>query len=191
MGAAVAAATETLRILRWRPVEGVGLEQANFEERKDGVRVRGVIIGSDEARDFGLRYELVLDPDWRTRMLVLERTDGRTEILHTDRDGNWRDTHGDDLPELKGCIDVDLSGTPLTNTLPIRRVAWTLGVPQRFDMTWVPTETLVPRREAQIYTKLADDRWRFQTADGSFEAELTVDADGFVVRYPGLFERLA
>lgn len=45
-------------------------------------------------------------------------------------------------------------------------------------------------RDGQIYTKLADNRFRYQSADGDFQAEITVDQDGFVVSYPPLFEKL-
>ena len=78
----------------------------------------------------------------------------------------------------------------MTNTLPMRRVDWVVDQPQHFNMAWVALNTLNVHRDGQIYTWLGADRWRYQAADGSFEALLTVDGDGFVVSYEGLFERL-
>jgi hypothetical protein len=37
----------------------------------------------------------------------------------------------------------------------------------------------------QRYTRLADDRYRYESADGSFVRELTTDQAGFVIDYPG------
>ena len=86
--------------------------------------------------------------------------------------------------------NIDISGTPFTNTLPIRRNRdWVIGEPRRFNMAWVPLDTLEPFQDGQIYTPLGDNRWRYQAADGSFEAEILVDDDGLVVDYPGLFRR--
>jgi hypothetical protein len=43
----------------------------------------------------------------------------------------------------------------------------------------------------QAYTRLADQRYRYESLDGSgFSAELAVDADGLVLDYPGLFRRV-
>ena len=64
------------------------------------------------------------------------------------------------------------------------------GAPQRFDMAWIPLDTFKPFKDGQIYTWRGGDRWRYQAADGSFEAELTVDADRLVVHYSQLFERV-
>ena len=96
---------------------------------------------------------------------------------------------GQRAPALEGCVDIDISGTPLTNSLPIRRVPFVTGAAQRFDMAFVPLDTLEPFRGAQIYTRLEATRFRYAAADGSFEQVLTVDDAGFVVDYPTLFAR--
>jgi hypothetical protein len=53
-------------------------------------------------------------------------------------------------------------------------VAWVL----------VPSLEVLPAR--QTYTALGDGRIRYES--GSFAADLTVDGDGYVRRYPGLAE---
>ena len=42
----------------------------------------------------------------------------------------------------------------------------------------------------QRYTRLDDRRYRFELTHGSFTRDITVDADGFVLDYPGLFSRV-
>ncbi len=176
------------RTLRWRPLDGTGLEHLDLAESGGSVLVRSVAIGEREGRAYGLRYEVELAPDWTFRRLHLERTDGATLRLDSDSRGGWRQD-GQEAPSLAGCIDIDLSGTPFTNTLPIRRHPLALDRPERFRMAWVPLDTFAPFADEQIYTRLGPTSFRYQSADGSFERVIETDAEGFVTIYPGLFER--
>jgi hypothetical protein len=42
--------------------------------------------------------------------------------LLSDGQGNWTTSDGQAVSELRGCIDVDISVSAFTNTLPIRRL---------------------------------------------------------------------
>ncbi len=99
---------------------------------------------------------------------------------------------GDVLSGFDGCIDIDLAGTPFTNTLPIRRLGLTpeSGTVQ-LDMLYVPFNSFRPLRDSQRYTCLKEDKlYRYAAADRTFTAELPVDEDGLVTDYPTLFQRL-
>ena len=102
--------------------------------------------------------------------------------------GNWSDDRAEPLPDLRGCTDIDIWPTPLTNSLPIWRCQWIIGQPQRFAMAWIDGDEMTVRRSEQVYTKLDATHFRFQSAD--FERVLELDADGLVVTYPDLFERV-
>ena len=178
------------RILRWEPYEGTGLEHLHLNDWGDVIKARGAIIGHKDGKDFGVHYDMTIDPGWIFRSVIFQRMDGVMTVLASDGKGNWYDSESEPLPQLQGCIDIDISGTPFTNTLPIRRNQdWVTGEPKRFDMAWVPLDTLEPFRDGQIYTPLGNNRWRFEAADGSFEATITVDDDALVSDYPGLFRR--
>src|SRR4029078_5088441 len=116
------------------------------------------------------------------------RTDG-ARLRLSNSDGFWATQDGV-LNELTGCTDIDLSGSPFTNTLPIRRLHWEIGQSRKPRMAYVPLATLVPFADEQIYTKTGPASFRYQSADGSFEQMLTVDEDGLVVSYPTLFQML-
>jgi hypothetical protein len=176
------------RTIRWRSLEETGLEHLQIEEREATVAVESVLIGERD-NEFGVRYEMTLARDWTFQAITIHPVGGDTFTLRSDGEGNWI-ANGREVPELQACVDVDMSGTPFTNTLPIRRNRWTIGEPQRFDMAWIPLDTLAPFRDGQIYTWLGGDKYRYQAADGSFEAILTVDPDGLIVTYEGLFERI-
>jgi uncharacterized protein len=178
----------TRRVLRWRPLDGTGLEHLELTEEADRVVARSVLIGEREGLAFGLRYEVELSPGWVVRSLTVERVDGAGLRLESDGRGRWR-RDGEGAPELEGCIDIDLSGTPFTNSLPIRRCGLAPGEPRRFRMAWVPLETLRPFADGQVYTRLGERRVRYQSQDGAFERVIETDGEGFVTLYPGLFER--
>ena len=91
---------------------------------------------------------------------------------------------------LYGAFDVDLTGSPLTNTLPIRRLGLLKaepGVAHRVSVAWVLLPSLEVVQADQIYTALGDGRVRY--ASETFSTDLIVDEDGFVVEYPGLAQR--
>ncbi len=175
--------------LRWQTLDGVGLEHCHVSETAEGIAVRSALIGEHDGLAFGAFYEIQLDPDWTFRSLVLRRHDGRVMRLVSNGEGDWK-VDGRRAPALEGCVDIDLSGTPFTNTLPMRRRRFEFGVPQGFDMAWVGLDTLEPIRNSQVYTQLDDRHFRYETADGSFTQVLTVDEHRFVVDYPTLFRRL-
>lgn len=168
--------------IRWRGLDLKTIEHAHIIDNGRDTRIRGAIIGPD----FGLFYRLKLDENGHTRTVKIERSDGRQLELFADGAGGWSDDRAEPIPALRGCIDVDIWPTPMTNALPIRRTDWT-GQPIRFAMAWIDATDFTVKRAEQLYTRLDETRYRFQSAD--FEATLSVDEDGLVTDYPGLFAR--
>ena len=86
-------------------------------------------------------------------------------------------------PQVRGCIDVDLGFSPVTNTLPIRRLALPVGGEAAVRAAWLrfPELEFVPLE--QVYRRLAAERYLYESAGGRFRAELEVDAWGLVTRY--------
>jgi hypothetical protein len=95
------------------------------------------------------------------------------------------------VPVLDGCLDIDIWPTPFTNTFPIRRAPLAVGERREFRMAWVSAPELTLRPMRQGYTRLADRLYRYESLEGSgFRAELTVDEDGLVRDYQGVFRRV-
>jgi uncharacterized protein len=179
----------TARTVRWKALAWQGWEHLALDVTADGVLARGALIGEREGTRYGAFYEVELTPGWVFRSISIRRTDGRGLTLRS-TDGVWTDGDGRALPKLDGCIDIDLSGSPFTNTLPVRRVAFETGTPRHFSMAWIPLDSLSAFADRQIYTRLGEGRFRYQSGDGSFERVIDFDADGLVRLYPGLFEAI-
>ena len=112
----------SLKTVRWRPLEGEGLEHLTVRAVEGGIRAESVIIGERDAAAYGVTCRIDCDDGWRVRSFHLRDTTGRELELASDGNGHWQRPDGTALPEFDGCIDIDLSGSPFTNTLPIRRL---------------------------------------------------------------------
>lgn len=169
----------------WRGLEYDGLERIRVEE--GGMVRASSIIDSARGR---YSYEIVCESDWTFRQLRLESAaQERTLLITFDGRGGW-EVDGEKRTDLADAIDLDLAITPFTNTLPIRRLD--LGVGDEGDVTaaYVSFPDLEVTVDEQRYTRLEEDLYLYESLDSDFSREITVDLDGIVVDYPGLFERL-
>jgi hypothetical protein len=160
---------------------------------ESSLEATGVVIGVEDGAPFRLDYRVYTGPDFVFRGLDAATAD-TTLQLKFDGQGNWFGSDGIPLPELAGCIDIDLSATPLTNTLPIRRLRWQVGQARALRMAFITMPTLAVSVEPQRYTCLSQSAagavFRFEALSSDFAADLPVDANGLVLDYPGLFRRV-
>jgi len=182
--------------LQWEALDWPGLEHVVVSSDAAGFRADGQLVLGPPVGPASVSYQLSCDANWRVAGLTITAANSagtRTLALIAGGDAHWL-ADGQPRPDLDGCIDLDISLTPLTNTLPIRRLAWTPARAQELDVVYVSAPDLTARRVSQCYTLLrpeADDNtslYRYES--GSFSADLTVDGDGFVTDYPGLWRRV-
>ncbi len=184
--------TLIFRAIRWSAWDGpeAGLEHVDIRPADGGLDISGVVIAEEDGSRFGLSYRLKLDALWRTREVLVRTTSGHVLHLESDGQGHWRES-GKDQPALQGCIDVDIQATPLTNTLPIRRLDLETGESMEIRLCYITVPDLTVFASNQRYTAIeAGSLYRFESLEDGFTAELPVDEDGFVLDYPGLFRRL-
>lgn len=178
------------RIYRWMTEQGGGIEHLVLALGADAIDAHGVVIGPASDPLFGCSYTVRCDAGWRVREARVRVAGGAGLHLRSDGAGRWCDGTGTALPHLDGCIDIDLTCTPFTNTLPIRRLGEALRARQEILVAYIalPAATVAPSRQA--YARQAPDRVRFESLSDPFEADIGVDADGLVLDYPGLFRRM-
>src|SRR5262249_55484777 len=124
-------------VARWRPVEGDGLEHLVLRATPQGYSVRSRVIGENNKRPFALSYKIDLDASWRVLAFAIDSVDGRKRYFRSPSEGRWLDGGGTPLPKFDGCIDIDLSFTCFTNSLPVRRVGFNRGEAREFTMLWI------------------------------------------------------
>jgi uncharacterized protein len=117
--------------------------------------------------------------------------ESRNLVLRADGHGHWWDGEGGMLPALEGCVDLDISATPFTNTLPIRRLGLSETESREIRAAYISVPDLSAVAVEQRYTCLSLNRiYRYEGLFRGFVTELSVDEDGFVTDYPGLFARI-
>ncbi|HEU4371664.1 MAG TPA: putative glycolipid-binding domain-containing protein [Methylomirabilota bacterium] len=174
----------------WQAWTGVGLESCRITGGDGGVRAESVALGVDAGRPWAMRYTLRCDAGWRVRELTVSSLegDGSALALAADGTGRWTGPGGERLAALDGCLDVDLSATAFTNTLPIRRLGMVPGWSEEITVVYVSVpgfEVSVARQRYHCLACAPDGgRYRFEDPASGFTAEIDVDGDGLVVEYP-------
>ncbi len=182
------------QIIVWNALFYTGMEYLTLVETPEAVEASGVVIGVFEQAPFHLDYRLTCDASYAVRSVNLALADGRSLRMTTDGHGHWFDADGQPLAEFDGCFDIDISTTPFTNTLPIRRMNWQVGQAEVLRMIYIRIPHLTPRVVQQRYTCLEQTdggaTFRYESLDSGFTANLPVDATGVVLDYPNIWERV-
>ena len=144
--------------------------------------------GSSTTGDYVLSWRLETGDGWVTRDLWVGVDGARSLQLSRGAGGEWS------VGGLDGALDCDLGLCPFTNTMPVLRHG--LHVPRppgevdvELVMAWVSVPDLTVSASRQRYRSDgsgAGGRARIRFDSEGFSARIEVDADGFVVGYPGI-----
>ena len=178
----------------WRSDDGIGSEYLFLTEVDDRIIADSVIFASRDGTPSRTSYRADIDRDWRIRRIQVTVSNAGTPDRHldlaSDGAGHRADAASSALPQLDSCLDIDISATPFTNTLPIRRLGLQPGQVVPIRVLYIHIPTLQTEPWDQQYTGLAPDRVRYESLGTDFARELGIDPDGLVTTYPGLFTRV-
>jgi hypothetical protein len=184
----------TVQTVVWEARQWLGLEHLRLEEHAREMAAYGTVLMVEENQPLRMHYVVRCALDWAVRNVFI-RLDGHVgpEVrLAADGAGHWTRTSRP-LAKLDGCIDVDIAATPFTNTLPIRRLGLKLDESAEIKVAYITIPELLVSAARQRYTCLEaqpeGSRYRYESLDSGFTAEITVDADGLVVDYQNLWQR--
>lgn len=185
-----------IRSVFWRPLDEIGLEHLLLSVHPDRLEADGFILQTKAGRGpFRARYRIEAAPDWTMRRcdIRVEEPGGpeRRLDLKVDAEGRWREEAGGQaLPALAGCREVDIQVSPFTNSLAVGRLRLAPGQSREIAAAYITVPELTLASEPQRYTRLDADRYRYEGLGTGFAAELALDADGLVLDYPGIFQRV-
>ena len=167
-----------------------GHESAILLRQADSWRLHGTALFSHDQRPCRLDYQITCDSRWHTMSATVAGWVGDSIIeikIDVSPERRWR-LNEVDYPEVAGCIDVDLNFSPSTNLLPIRRLNLEVGQEMEVRAAWLrfPSFTLEPL--VQVYRRIDETRYRYESAGGRFVAELRVNREGFVTKYANIWE---
>jgi hypothetical protein len=175
----------------WRRLDLPGHESAHLERTDGAWELAGAAVFTDgEGRLCRLDYRIACDGAWRTTGAHVAGWVGDEAVevaIEVDGDGGWR-MNGQPCPQVAGCIDLDLNFSPSTNLLPIRRLGLQVGEEAEVRAAWLRFPSFALEPLEQRYRRTAADAYRYESAGGAFVRDLAVNDEGFVTRYPGLWE---
>lgn len=171
----------------WRRLDGAGTDRCTLARADHGWLLTGRAVWLEDEMETALTYAVRCDPDWRSLSADVTGTRGGAEIgLRIAQAGDAWLLNDVPQPDLGGCIDLDLSFTPATNLLPLRRLPLDAGDPCPVGAAWLVPGLDRLERLDQTYARAYDGAVNY--ASPGFSARLTVHPSGFVTVYPGLWD---
>lgn len=170
----------------WESLDGPGHESACLREH----RLEGAAAFFDDGKPCCLNYAIDLNEDGTTRTVNVDGWVGDRElhIVIEAANGAWK-MNGVSQRQVLGCTDIDLNFSPSTNVLPIRRFNLTIGEARDVRVAWLRFPSFKLEMFSQQYTRLAADRYRFDSHSINFTAELRVSPNGMVLDYENLWRQ--
>jgi hypothetical protein len=153
----------------------------------------GSIVALHNNIPLEVRYRIQCDSGWRTRAVSIEQRLGlqrSTLSLAVDEAGAWTDERTGPVGGLAGCLDVDLELSPITNSLPIKRMNLAIGQLEEIAAAWIRFPSLEIVHARQSYERLSERTYRYCSLVSGFTAEIEVDEMGLTVRYEGIWDRI-
>ncbi|RWZ60556.1 hypothetical protein EQV77_04470 [Halobacillus fulvus] len=172
----------------WVNEESAGSEYIEVVKTHHGIEANGNIILTTEKDAFKIDYHMLLDSDWKVKRLEVNQGKASSFTLHSNGKGTWCSSLREEW-DTEGIIDLDLSITPFSNSLPINRFKWKPHHSRRLHVLFIDGLSLDIRVREQVYTYLGRNEFgrQFNYRCEDYETVLTVDEDGFVTDYPGVF----
>jgi hypothetical protein len=168
----------------WKSVDGAHESTVSLQWENEGWTANGT-LGADNAQ-----FVIRMSATWMVQQFLLFRDLEEPDLwLATDGHGRWGEMNGDHRTELDGCIDIDLPGTPFTNSILIHRLPLHVGHSSTQNVITIDTETLGVTVVPQMYTRLDTHRWQYISLLQNKTVEVSVDEFGFVIDEPGAFSR--
>lgn len=179
----------------WRRLDCLGHDACRLIPGGDGWRLEGAAVYREGSAVACLRYQLQSDSQWRTIEGDVQGWIGPRPVdmqVRRTPGGAWL-LNGALVAGLDDCCDLDLGFTPATNLFQLRRLEWRGGpsspsLAVELEVAWLDVAAGRLGRLAQRYQRRSSHAYGYEAPQFGYAAELQVDAHGFVVQYPGLWE---
>jgi hypothetical protein len=178
----------------WRRLDVPGHDACRLAPMGAGWRVEGCAVFGHEGLPARLDYAAHCDAAWISRGGTVRGWIGDKRVEYAmGRDANGRWTlNGALAPEAAGHPDLDFGFTPSTNLFAIRRLGLSPGEAGASPAAWLDFGKGTLGFLPQKYRRLADAhgrmRYAYEAHTAGYEDELGVSAEGFILRYPELWE---
>jgi uncharacterized protein len=176
-------------IMLWRRLDLPGHEFARLDALDDGWKLFGTAIFAYQHHPCKLDYVVICDAAWGTKSAHVKGEIGNREIdvtVAVDTNRRWR-FGGTERISVEGSLDIDLGFSPSTNLLPIRRLQLAVGDEAEVTAAWLAFPSFELEPLPQLYRRVAQRTYHYESNGGNFTRTLEVNDTGFVTSYPGIW----
>ncbi|HYK01567.1 MAG TPA: putative glycolipid-binding domain-containing protein [Thermoanaerobaculia bacterium] len=174
----------------WRRLDRAGHEAARVTSADGLWHISGCAVFVEGELPVRLDYNVSCDASWTTRSASVAGWIGARTIdvqIEVNDERQWL-MNGDPQAAVSGCVDVDLNFSPSTNLLPVRRLNLSIGEEAVVRAAWLRFPSFQLEVLEQVYRRTAVDLYEYESAGGSFKAQLRVNQFGFPVEYAGVWQ---
>jgi hypothetical protein len=175
-------------LMMWRRLDNPGHEWARLYSLGSTSILRGTAVFQEDRIPGRLDYKILCSPQWETQSAVVLGWVGDEKVdlrITKAPDHGWL-LNGESVPGLGSCLDIDLSFSPSTNLLPIRRLNLQVGQEAEVRAAWMVFPELGLRPMVHWFRRKSRNLYSYRS-DTGFSVELKVNEAGFVVDYPPLW----
>src|SRR5262245_28293155 len=147
---------ETTSKLVWKGLDDQTYEHCTLQRKPGQLVVTSKIEGPVNNQHIIVEYEIVLDNNWTVNSVEVKliNPEPRSIKLTHNKYGEWIDDSLHPRPDLDGCMDIDISLTPFTNTLPVKRLCYKAGESREIKVVYFDLPAFEVRLQTQRYTFL-------------------------------------
>jgi len=177
----------TEELVLWQRLDRPGHEAARLIFHDPFWQLSGTVVFAEEGLPCRLEYLIACSAGWQTLRAKIAGWVGPQSVrldVAADSNRHWR-LNGQACPAVDGCSDLDLSFSPATNLLPIRRLGLAVGAAADVTTAWLRFPQLTLEPLAQEYRRIAERTYQYVAIETAFTTMLEVSAAGMVLHYPG------
>lgn len=182
---------QTIATILWRRLDTPGHDVCRLEHDGESWQLDGAaVFRHDDGRPAQLHYRVRCDKAWHAQWGTVRGWLGGEAIdlsIVRDAHGGWK-LNDAAVPDLGHCTDLDLGFTPASNLLPLRRLHLGQGEAADAPAAWVDLNGGGLSELPQRYERRGEADYWYAAPRFDYQAMLSVTPEGFVRRYPKLWE---
>jgi uncharacterized protein len=173
----------------WRRLDTPGHEVCRLAQTATGWRLEGTAVFRHATGPASIVYSVDCDGGWETLAGQVRGRLGERPIDYTiARRGSAWTMNDNPIPGLDHLIDLDLNFTPATNLQQLRRVPISQGKAVQLPVAWFDLDAGKLTELPQIYERRGELAFWYEAPSVGYKGLLELAPNGFIRRYPGLWE---
>lgn len=181
------------RTVLWRRIDIEGMDACSFERSDGGYLISGAALFQAHRGPAKIEYWVFCNADWSSQSAYVSGWIGTAKkelALTRCQKGLWS-TKDENIAGVDGLLDIDLGFTPATNTNALRRLKLEIGMEADTTAVWLDMEDWCFKPLRQIYRRLSETEFAYQSPLHDYAAELVTDEFGVIQSYPQLWELIS